>query len=260
MAVTVTTAIREWLGSESARQLSPTARLILLLLGDAVNESRVQAGYPWEAYISQERLAALCGVSDRQVRRILREQLEGCDIIEDTLQRVGRGVVKWEIREEALRTPTSTLDADVRADADVRNQGKGGHGLPVGRTSAASTADADVRSGRKPTSVQPEGNQKPKEPEEEPGRSPSAPDVPSPPETATTTATATTPSLAATQAAQTNNRHVEAAERERLLAGLEADLKRKPKDPATLRAIETVKADTGGLAEAAGVELLEVAG
>jgi hypothetical protein len=95
-----------------------------------------------------------------------------------------------------------------------------------------------------------------------PGRSPAASDFSSPPETAATTATATDPSLAATPTTQTKQPHVRAAEQaeqERLLAGLEADLARKPKDPATLRAVETVRAelaDAGDLAAVAGVELL----
>ena len=161
---------------------TPAERLTLIVLCEAVNESRIQACGPWDVWLSQSTIAQRVGVSSRQVRRVL-TQLQERGLIIDTGQRVHRGVVKWEVVQEELealspRTPMSTLDASVLGDEEKDPKTDDpGHPRPPGRTSTTTTPDTDVRSPRTPTSYKPEGNRKSFKPEVEPGRSPSAHDV-----------------------------------------------------------------------------------
>jgi hypothetical protein len=198
VAVTAVKAALEWPDG------NPAERLALVALCEAVNEQRLQAGYPWEAWLSQGNLAALVGVTARQVRRLLTALEETYGVIADTGARRGRGVVVWEVLGGVLgpRTPVSTPDTSVlggstltRPSADPHPTPSGaseipppstdsapsgtppgaprgadpGHQRPGGRTSGAPTPDTSVRSPRTPASAEPEGNRTTEEPENEHG-------------------------------------------------------------------------------------------
>jgi hypothetical protein len=171
MAVTAIEAAKGWLETENANDLSPAARLTLVLGCEMVNEKRVQAGKPWDFWAKQETLARLVGVTDRQLRRILRT-LEQSGVIADTSERVGKGVIKWEVLGERL-----WADTDVRPDTDVRSDDDTGHGCPPARTSVTDRPDAGVHPPGHQRPTEPEGNPKELQPEDERGSAPSAADA-----------------------------------------------------------------------------------
>ena len=137
-----------------AQELPATAKLVLLALADFCNGRDGQGA----CYPGQGRIAAMCGISDRQVRNILRD-LEG------------RGLVETVHRPGAGRGRRSNV---YRLACDGNRKQASGSDIP--------DADGQTEPGfRKPTSSCPEGNRKPVsgEPEEGTGRGERTPSQPS---------------------------------------------------------------------------------
>lgn len=140
------------------------ARLVLVVLAEAVNERRLKAGEPPEAWLSQGKIASRAGICDRAVRRHLTELMRLGEI-EDTGRRKGRGAVVWEIVPVG-RTPASGVDASVRGENPEGGETEHvGRKRPPGRTDA--TADRTPASAvpRTPASTEPEVEPEVLEPE-----------------------------------------------------------------------------------------------
>lgn len=148
----------------ASSKASPTARLVLIILAEAVNDKRLDAGLPAEAWLSQGKIAQRAGLSDRQVRRRLAE-LKELGEIEDTGQRKGRGAVVWEIVPVG-RTPASGVDTSVRGErADEHETEHVGRERPPGRTDATALRTPASGVPRTPASTEPEGEPEVVEPE-----------------------------------------------------------------------------------------------
>jgi hypothetical protein len=136
------------------RQGSPSERLTLIVLCEAVNQKRYERDEDTDVWLSQAEVAERVGVSDRQVRRALKSLQEDGAITPQG--RIGqRGVRRWKVNVSAFSR---------RDHVFARRSGDN----PRPDTSVRSRPDIDVRS-RPDTSVlrnQEEGTRN-KEPETE---------------------------------------------------------------------------------------------
>lgn len=230
---------------------------VLLCLADHVNDRKAKEGERWLAWPSQARLVARCNCSDRAIRRAL-SQLEAAGEIIDTGEFVGHGIKVYEITLPEEGTP----DAFVQGSGtDESNPGRE---RPGGWTHSSRGVDESGRT--LDESVLPGGRNRPTEPEGKPFFEPEGKSVTE--HVSPAFATDVFPPSGLVQQNSNGNsppagelayldseavpfsppslkqQHVEAAEREEreeLLAGLEADLERKPDDPYTKAAAENLR-------------------
>ena len=99
------------------------ARLVLLALAEHVNEQRIKAGYPWEAWPSQSTLARMCGCSRSTIQLAL-EKLVELGEIADTGERRKRGIIAWEIVLEASDLTDSESGHDDMTDSRSGSEGR----------------------------------------------------------------------------------------------------------------------------------------
>jgi hypothetical protein len=248
MAVTATKAV--WERSRSTR----STRLVLLALADHVNEQRIQAGYPWEAWPSQRTLARLCNCSRSAVQEAI-ERLHELGEIADTGERRHRGTIVWEVLPDLDWTADRSSDPDddwtgerSRETGETTTGPESGH--VTGRfseTTGPGSPTTGPLPGHKPV-VEPEEQKNQKI---EKGRSPSAPDLLPTDSQITDTATATEPEPAALPAAQATRKEqlhqqVEREAQARELADLKAQLPKAKKGSLrdqTERCIATLEAE-----------------
>jgi helix-turn-helix protein len=136
-------------------------RLVLLALADHVNEERLQAGYPWEAWPSQPTLAAWCHCSRSTVQLALAALTER-EEIRDTGARKLRGTIVWELLLPDLTENRSGGDAP---SPDLTDS-------PYDLTDSGDDLTENRASPDRPVGNEPEGTQK-EEPEKKPSPSPS---------------------------------------------------------------------------------------
>jgi hypothetical protein len=208
----------------------------------------------------------MCGCSRSTIQLAL-EKLVELGEIADTGERRKRGTIAWEIVLDGPDLTDSESGHDDMTDSRSGSEGREGDLTDSRDDLTDSRPRPDRRVGNEPE-VEPEEE----EPEDRTGSAPSATDFSISPSLPNRNSNGNNNGLALADDQAPEQQHVgegderptaiaraEQADREQLLADLEAALERKPKDEVTLRAIETVKgelADAGDLANAADVELL----
>lgn len=230
MSLTATKAIAN--GSPS----KGNARLVELCLADHVNEERLKAGHPAQAWPSQPAIAKWCNCSRSTVQDALEKLVEiGC--IADSGKRKARSVVVWELSLPDQTDSRSGEGAEWDHQTDSRDH----------QTDSRATRPI---LGRVPD--RPVGNEPVVEPEEEPegtsptgfGLSPSGLEQQTANSNPTPTVVAAPTSECSTQAAA-EQRQVEEEERRQDLDVLRAQAKKKPDDRHTAAAVKAVEEELG---------------
>jgi len=112
---------REW--AWQVPDLLPSARLLLLALAEHVSEGTI-------CFPGQSRLAAMCGVSDRQVRSLLRDLAARGLITVEHRPGQGRGRKSNVYRLEMGNRQPASVSPDDQPEPSFRNPASGCQGAP----------------------------------------------------------------------------------------------------------------------------------